>query len=295
MLSASLASRRDSERASDLPNPAAVQKGWLLREVWERFAPSDQPLENAPDLGPEDRSLREIWERFAPSARQPGDRPDSAGVPESPSLAPGRCIGDSAEARAAAISSWPWRQSGYELYFASAVELARSIYGLALATGDVGPEITMERFERGAQGFHYGVEQLCPWAEKLLAGINSFRSAEERRLLDLLFLEGVLAGRGGKIVPGGKIRHVLGAAGGKKRSLAENLAHERLHVLWDEDEAFRKAGLSRWLALSGEEKQRIRLALPGYSPENEAQFLEEWAVREAEKLPAEQRKKLIGL
>jgi hypothetical protein len=196
---------------------------------------------------------------------------------------------------AAALPPWPWRQYGYELYFASSAELARSIYGLALETGDVAADMTLERFERGAQGFHYSLDQICRWAENLLSGRTSPRTGEERRLLDRLLLEGVLICRERKVVPGGAIHHVLGAAKGKKRSLADNLAHERLHVLWDEDKTFRNAGLSRWQALDGEEKQAVRASLPGYSPENEAQFVEEWTVREAEKLPPAQRKKLVGL
>ncbi|MDR2161118.1 MAG: hypothetical protein LBO77_03120 [Desulfovibrio sp.] len=261
-----------------------------------RALPS-QPDNPAPAVRRQDRLLRDLWNRYAPSSpRAAQSRDSAAAAPEKPCPAPGRCLGDSAETRAAAaLSPWAWRQYGYELYFASAAELARSIYGLALATGDVGAQMTLERFERGAQGFHYGVLQLCPWAENLLTGKTVPFTMEERRLLDWLLLDGVLAGRWGKVVPGGEIRHVLGAARGKKRSLDANLAHERLHVLWDEDKSFREAGLSRWQALSEEDKQAIRASLPGYSRENEDQFVEEWTVREAEKLPAERRKRLIGL
>ncbi|MDR2077129.1 MAG: hypothetical protein LBP61_09435 [Desulfovibrio sp.] len=288
------------------PSPEARGHPWTVSALSPAHGPGRTVPSARDDPGRKDRSLRKLWERYVPFAAQPqkdesrqppASPPENpAAPPENPAAAPGSCVGDSPETRAAAaLSPWAWRQYGYELYFASAAELARSIYGLALETGDIGGEMTLDRFQRGAQGFHYGVRQICPWAENLLSGRTPPRTEEERRLLDRLLLEGVIVGRGGKVVPGGNIHHVLGAAKGKKRALTDNLAHERLHVLWDEDEAFREAGLSRWRALSGEEKEAVRASLPGYAPENEAQFVEEWAVREAEKLPAEQREKLIGL
>jgi len=51
-------------------------------------------------------------------------------------------------------------------------------------------------------------------------------------------MDGVINIQNGAVVPSGKLQHFLGAAQGKKRSFLLNLAHERLHVLWDTDTAF---------------------------------------------------------
>lgn len=239
--------------------------------------------------------LEEAWELFhdksaAPKQARPA-RPEAATSDQ-----PGRRVGKAElPAGLAASTQWRYRAVNYELYFASSGELARAIYGPALFVGDINESVALERFERGVQGFHYGVEQLCPWLQAVLTGQAVYRTAEENRLANWLLADGVLEVRAGKVVPGRSVKHVSGAAAGKKRTLEVNLRHERLHVLWDEDEAFRESSLSAWRALSPAEQEQARLALSSYAQDNEAQLIEEWAVFKAEKLPERERMKLVGL
>ena len=232
-------------------------------------------------------ALHRVWERYFPKLT-----PRMTVFSE----LPGRYVGDSPELHAfSSTSQWAWRQSCYEIYFASAAELARSIFGLALDTGDVPHDMPLDRFEKGAQGFRYNVDQVCRWANKLMQGHIPTNTVEERRLLDWLFMDGVLNIHNGTVVPGGALRHILGAADGKKRKFILNLAHERLHVLWKEDTAFKVTSLTLWQSMSQKEKEAVYVSLPGYAKDNENKIIEEWAVRRAEQMPPEERSKLVGI
>lgn len=232
-------------------------------------------------------SLRQIWERYSPEREQ---------FQGTPLELPGRLVGNSPELRAfAAASHWTWRGVSYELYFASAPELARAIYGLALDSGDVPADMPLERFERAVQGFHYSLAQVCHWANKVLRDQMRTHTVEERVLFDWLLVDGVINIKSGSVFPSEIIRHVLGAAGGAKRSFRTNLIHERMHIIWDEDRAFKAEALARWQGQSATEKEAAFASLPGYNRNNEPQLVEEWAVKAAEKLPVPQREKLVGL
>lgn len=209
---------------------------------------------------------------------------------------PGRSVGDAASLQLVAASAhWKWRPVVYELYFESAPELARSVYGLALDMNDIDRDMPLNRFERGGQAFHYDVSQICRWINNVLHERVPVNTPQERRLIDWLFSDGVVDIKGGLAVPGEKVRHILGVAGGKKRSFAINLVHERLHIVWDENEDFRNDAKKRWQTLSEKEKQSVYESLPGYSKDREEQIVEEWAVREAEGLPPERRRLLVGM
>lgn len=251
-----------------LPNrtaQAAAEQGDRLEHAWELFLDKAVPRENSDRPSP------------------PPDKATFAG--------PGRAIG----AVEFPGADWKYRSVNYELYFDSAPELARSVYSLALLSGDIDNGVSLERFERGVQGFHYSVAQLSPWLQAALDGGGQYRTPEEGRLANWLLADGVLEIRAGKVVPGRSVRHVSAAAAGKKRSLEVNLRHERLHVLWDEDGDFRESRLKAWQALSEAQKDEARKELSGYAKDNEAQLIEEWAVFKAEKLPEAERKKLVGL
>lgn len=53
-------------------------------------------------------------------------------------------------------------------------------------------------------------------------------------------------------------------------------------MFWDEDSVFREKAQQEWKALSEEERQKIRKTLYQYAQGNEAQLVEEWAVKRAE-------------
>lgn len=237
-------------------------------------------------------SLDELWERFS-AARRPESNP---GIPAGELAFPGRHVGGSPELAAfVQRSGWQYRQVTYELYFDSGAELARSIYSLALLQLDVGPEVTLERFERGVQGFHYSLAQVVEWAEFTVKDRSKARTDAELRLLDWLLADGVVALQGGKVVDTGKVRHIVGAAPGKKRAFALNLRHERLHVYWDENAEFAARARVAWAGLDARGREEAFARLKGYARDNEAQIIEEWAVFAAEDLPDEERRALVGI
>jgi hypothetical protein len=243
----------------------------------EHFSPK-----NAPD---DKSSLRRMWERYVGKTTLPGR-----------SARPGRCIGDDpALAAFMEVSNWPYRASSYELYFASPSVLARSVYGLAIRSGDVDRTMPLERFEKGVLGFHYSTAQVCAWINAILAEQMPVNTVEERQLIVWLLKNSVVDISNGAATPGLTIRHILGAAPGKKRGFEDTLRHERLHVLWDEDPAFAAGYQAQWSALSESEKQAARERLSAYSQSNEAQLIEEWAIKHAESMPEKQRKALVGL
>jgi hypothetical protein len=179
---------------------------------------------------------------------------------------------------------WPWRDVSFEFYFYTRTELARSVFGLAQISGDVSKEMKLDRFEKGVQGFHYDVDQICVWLNSILNETVSYNTDEEARLIGWLLSSGVINIISGKAVPGKLIHHILGAAPGKKRSLAEALLHERLHVRWDEDLDFKTTFMAKWNKMTKDEKEKVYNSLSSYSRDNELQIIEEWAVKSSEVL-----------
>ena len=130
-------------------------------------------------------------------------------------------------------------------------------------------------------GCHYSLEQVCAWLNDAFTQQKTL-TAEESALVGLLLQDGVLSVVNGRWQAGGHVRHVLAAAPGKKRDFAKNLRHERLHVYWDEDAAFRERETAAWAGLSEAERQKQRDRLKNYNQSNEQQLIEEWAVVRAE-------------
>lgn len=177
--------------------------------------------------------------------------------------------------------TWRYRCTTYEILFSDSTRLAAAIYGLAVFTGDVPPDMDIDRFLRGAQGFHYTVGQIIDWA----GGTNGGHTSEERTFLKKIIEDKVILYQDGRFLPGGRVTHVLGAAKGRKRSLALNLNHERIHVYWDENLLFKAKWLARWESLSPEERQEAIDSLKGYNQEDELSLIEEWSVRQNEQNP----------
>ncbi len=175
--------------------------------------------------------------------------------------------------------NWKYRKSTYELHFASSEKLAKSIYGLAVFTADVSKEVPLSKFKKGVQGFHYNVHQVCDWINSK----NLNLSYDESWLLGLLIADGVIVLSDGKFIPSNKIKHILGAGPGRKRSFEQNLRHERLHVFWDEDKKFREVWKDRWNKMAKEQKENEIKNLKNYNQNNPNQIIEEWAIYNAEK------------
>lgn len=195
--------------------------------------------------------------------------------------APGRLLGRAGSEYGAMFSaSWAYRSQTYEIYHHDSTRLASLAYALARHSGDIDGSMAPDRFVAGVKGFHYQVGQVCDWLNDLFAGKGADPGLDELVLAGYLLEDKILVFQGGRLVPAGPVRHVLGAAPGRKRSFAANLRHERLHILWDEDPGFRDNNLKAWAELGADEKNRVRRRLPQYPAE--AQLVEEWAVGRAE-------------
>lgn len=201
--------------------------------------------------------------------------------PASFSLCPGRLLRNAQTGAAAFSHAWKYRKTTYELHFDSRQTLGRTVYDLALHSGDIPPTVSRERVEAGVEGFHYGITQICAWLNDVFAGKRETPVRETLLFMGYLLQDQVVVLKEGRFIPGEKIGHVLAAAEGKKRSLEENLNHERLHVLWDEDPAFVKQVRKAWDALPEAERERERNRFKQYA-DNEELRLEEWAVREVQ-------------
>jgi hypothetical protein len=212
---------------------------------------------------------------------------DRAAASHNAAPAPGDILGPkTAERRQAFADPWRYRANTYEIYFDDPAELARSVYSLALHARDIDESLPVETFVRGVLGCHYSVEQVCAWLngdDRSAAGEHRKLSREEARLVWMLLRDGALALKDGRFAPSGPIRHVLAASAGKKRSFADTLLHERLHIFWDEDEAFRARLQGQWQAMSTTEKAVAKQSLGRYASDNEAQLIEEWAIAKAER------------
>ena len=217
--------------------------------------------------------LEDLWNKYAPIATDHN---------EERLQTPGRILGKAQEEGTASFAyHWRYRWKTYELHFVSSSQLAHSIYGLALFTGDVSPNLPKDKFFGGVLGFHYSVNQICAWLNDVWAKHLTLTN-EENFFVGLLLQDGVIAISKGGWSKTGKINHVLAAAPGKKRTFAENLRHERLHVFWDESSVFRAREIDAWRKLKASEQAEARKKLKNYSQNNESQLIEEWAVHRAE-------------
>jgi hypothetical protein len=198
--------------------------------------------------------------------------------------APGRIFWARTEASCRSFAApWRYREHTYELYYDDSRSLARVAYALALHARDIDLSLPVEKFLGGLLGFHYSVEQICAWLNDVMAGQSPDPALDEAVLAGMLLSDRVIAFHKGRFVPTGRVRHVLAAAAGRKRSFAATLLHERLHVFWDEDPAFRERMIGEWQALPEERKAAEKKALGRYASDNESQLLEEWAIKQAER------------
>ena len=225
-----------------------------------------------PAIPAQSRNTQELWNKFLEKAQ-------TSTAPRTGKL-PGRFFGARDAARVAAFEEpWKYRAATYELHYADSAALARTVYGLAVHARDIEPSVSRERFVAGVQGWHYSVPQICAWLNAVFDGAEA--TPEELALAGFLIKDGVLTLKNGSFVPGPTIKHVLAAAPGKKRSFRNNLLHERIHVFWDENAAFRKTAETRWNRMTEEERTSARQSLKQYA-DNPPQILEEWAVRQVE-------------
>lgn len=227
---------------------AQAANAHILEEVWDKYS-----------------ALSHVYEKTAPEKT------------------PGEIIGKAQGANEHGFD-WPWkyRSTVYEMHYEIPEQLARGIYSLALYAKDIDANIPREKFYKGVLGFHYTAAQIASWLNDCVAK-RSVLTSEENIFAGKMLVNGIIGiGRNG-FEPSGKITHVLGASGGKKRSFAQNLLHERLHVFWDEDHDFQTAAYEEWKNLSGEEKEKILQSLKNYNPHNENQLVEEWTISKAEK------------
>lgn len=175
---------------------------------------------------------------------------------------------------------WKYRKNTYEIHFNDKRKLGRTVYDLALHSGDISSEISLKKVEAGVEGFHYDIAQICSWLNDVFSNKRDI-NPDSFEFICYLIKDSVVTLKDGNFVAAGKIKHVLAAAEGKKRSFQQNLLHERLHVYWDEDEVFKKSAQKRWNTLSQQEKDTVNQKLKHYA-DNMKLRLEEWAVREAE-------------
>jgi hypothetical protein len=197
--------------------------------------------------------------------------------------APGRIFWDRTEASCHSFTApWRYRESTYELHYDDSRFLARISYALALHARDIDLSLPVEKFLGGLLGFHYSVDQVCAWLNDVTTGHSPDPALDEAVLAGLLLGDRVIVFRKGRFAPAGRVRHVLAASAGKKRSFASTLLHERLHVFWDEDAAFRESMNKEWQIMPAERKAAEKKALGRYASDNESQLMEEWAIRQAE-------------
>lgn len=199
---------------------------------------------------------------------------------------PGRMSADLSEAdQRLFYQAWPGRSVSYEILLKNKASLAAMVCGLAYFTGDLSTRVPLTRCLRGIQGFHYPIGQIRDWAQALFEGRFEHRNQDpERRLIDWLVAAKALIRTPRGYRAGSGIDHVCGAAPGKKRTLKLNLTHERLHVLWDLDPAFKARNTKIWRA-NPEIRERFARENRGYADQPESQQLEEWAVRRFETNP----------
>lgn len=229
-------------------------------------------LASSPGL-PHAEVLEELWDKYAPESLK--------GHAELP--APGLIRGQAPGTGESSFSyQWKYRPITYEMHFEDQETLAKGIRSLALHSHDISPNLPADTFYKGVTGFHYSVPQITAWLNNVM-GADGQLTREENEFAAALLRDGIIGiGKGG-FIPGASVRHVLGAAPGKRRTFAKNLAHERLHVFWDEDRQMRDQAQNAWDRLAEAEKLKIQARLKNYNQNNKNQILEEWAILEAEK------------
>lgn len=219
------------------------------------------------------QSLEEIWNKYLPDDMKAEMLPDTPGI----------IYGELPETATVSFSEqWKYRPGTFEMYFQNPESLARGIRSLALYAHDISPDLPAEKFYKGVTGFHYSVQQIADWLNSTFAN-NVALIKEESELVGELLRNSVLTIGNAGFAPGGKIKHILGAAPGKSRTLEQTLLHERLHVFWDEDEQMRARAHHAWQQLTESQKAEIRKRLRNYDQNNEAQLVEEWAILDAER------------
>jgi hypothetical protein len=218
--------------------------------------------------------LEDLWNKYVPLV-------DSG---SSQAEAPiGRLFGAPTPEREAIYKdNWRYRSETYELHFDNPVDLARTVFGIALHAGDIDETIKQEQFVGGVLGYHYRTAQITDWLNDVVAQKVSSPSLDEGVLVGMLLQDGVIHVQEGRFQPTGRAGHVLAAAPGKKRSFEGNLLHERLHVLWDEDRVFQEQGKNAWKNLSDSDRAEALKKLARYASGNEQQLIEEWAIYRAE-------------
>ena len=256
---------------------------------------SSAPADIRPDAEAQATHTKSLFEKYWEASKIKRDttdspRPKSAAPAKPPktrdSSCPGMIVGQWDDRPDGLFrEQWPYRNITFEMYFPEKRLVARTIYGLALFTRDLDPSVTLARFERGAGGFHYSIDQVADWANAVETGAHPVYTQEEKDFLNQLVDQRLLLKVHGRFRNIGLIRHVLGVTPMRKRSLALNLRHERTHILWDEAPGFRDTYTKRWRTLSDEEKKAVYARLKGYNPENEMQIIEEWAVYQNEDKP----------
>lgn len=189
---------------------------------------------------------------------------------------PGRLL---ASISPAFSEAWKYRPMTYELHYDDTKTLARAVYDLAVHSGDIPVTTPREQVENGVQGFHYSVDQICTWIDDVFSGKRGTVSHDSLVLIGYLLKDSVVRVDQGKFKPVDPIRHILAASAGSKRTLDDNLRHERLHVFWDEDESFRQHVRSAWDAMSDAGRKEAENKMKQYANNFDLR-LEEWGVRE---------------
>lgn len=177
---------------------------------------------------------------------------------------------------------WPYRKITFEMHIQDQRMLSGMLYSLAVHAKDISPNTPRDKFYKGVSGFHYSVEQICDWLnDPNKVALN----AEERGFVQQLLKHKVIVQEDTQYVPGSQLKHVLGASASKKRSFERNLRHERLHIYYDEDAAFRKACVDQFMALDQEQQKEILKGYSNYNQENLPQLIEEWSVGSHDQQP----------
>jgi hypothetical protein len=179
-------------------------------------------------------------------------------------------------------SDWRFKNLTYQLYYDNQAVMATDLYILAIFIKDISETVTLERFQKGVQGFHYSTQQICDWLNDSSTDLSS------NNLHNYFIEDGVIKQLDNKFISTGKFEHVLGVAYNPKRKMSSIVMHESFHILWDEDKSVRNYYVNLWNSYNIDEKNTIISGLKGYSLENEEQLVEEWAVREMEKFVTNQ-------
>lgn len=242
------------------------------------------------------QTLEDVWNKYSPDSQQKATAPpvsvgatlqgktndnDTDAASQS-KLFPGRLIGNPQGIKEAAFTyPWKYRHQTYELHYENPQSLARSVYGLALFTGDISEDLPKEKFFSSVRGFHYSAWQVTKWLNHI-KGNNNTLTDEEKLLIEFLIEDKFVVLKENTFSPGIVAGHLVAAAPGSTRSFDYNLRHERLHVYWDEDIHFQANFRAKWILLSSSEKDKEREKLKNYNQSKEQQLIEEWAVKKSE-------------